>query len=397
MSAQRNRPPRVFTRGDVLALLVYLSISAVLDYLSLESELRTPAGPLVLLCAAGTATLCLWRRRPIVAFAVVLCLLLLTCAAGSGAEIALALIALYRAGAEFGSRRGWAALGVGALVACAGALITAFRVRLGPPVHGLALRVDWESWPTDWLSVSIVLIAAMLIASLLGINAGHRNRQVRAIMERAEQDVSIAAAGERERIAREMHDVIAHSLAVMIALADGAEATAAARPDESRRVMGRVAETGRRTLSEVKRLLTAVRDDSGAARPMPEPPTMRHLPALIEEFRAAALPLRLDQAGAPEADSAVGLTVYRIVQESLTNVLRHARDVRDVRVRLEFTEHEARIVVTDRSAEAPAAVGHGRGLVGIQERAMFYDGEVRSGARAGGGWQVFVRLSLEEQ
>ena len=397
MSALRNGPLRDVSRGDILALAAYLSISAVLGYLSLESELKTPAWSLVLLCGAGTATLLFWRRRPMVAFAAVLGLLILSCAAGSGAEILLALVALYRAGAALGSRLAWAALGAGALAACAAALIAAFRVRIGPPVHGLALRADWESWPTDWLSVAVVLITAMLVASLLGINTGHRARQVRAIMERAEQDVSIAAARERERIAREMHDVIAHSLAVMIALADGAEATAAARPDEARRVMGRVAETGRRTLAEVKRLLTSVRGDSAAGFSTPEPPTMRHLPALIEEFRAAGLPVRLEQTGAPEADSAVGLTVYRIVQESLTNVLRHARDVRDVRVRLEFTEHEARIEVTDRSAEAPAAAGHGRGLVGIQERAMFYDGAVQAGPVTGGGWQVSVRLSLEEQ
>lgn len=389
-------------RSDLVGLGAYTAVSLVLGYLSLESTLTTPASTLVVLFIAGVITVLVSRRHPLAAFIAVLALLIASFAGGSGAESVLVVGALFRSGRVAGPRRAWPAFVMAAVAGTIAALVLAVRVRVGPPLLGLAPRADLDAWPLDWLGISAVVIAVALISTLVGLDVGHRRRELHALEERAEQmrrerdqEAHIAAALERERIAREMHDVIAHSLAVMIAVADGAHASAAARPDESRRAIGRVAETGRRTLVEMRRLLTAVRDETDAGDRQPVQASVERIPALVDESREAGLPVRLEQTGVIDADAVVGLTVYRVVQEALTNVLRHARDVRDVVVRITTADGEVSILVEDRSAPVAATGDQGRGLVGIRERAAFYDGHVEAGPRRGGGWRVFVRLQTE--
>jgi len=399
-----ERSPARLDLADYGVLAGYVLLAAGFGYLCLESSLRTPLWGLLLLGAAGVATVLIRPRRPGVSFAVALALLLLTFAIGSGAEAVLALPALYRAGAAHSARRAWTGFAVASVAGVIAALILTVRVRIGPPLLGLAPRSGTETWVSEWLSTAAVFLGIALIITLLGLNVGHRRRLIAALVDRADQmqrerdqQASIAGALERERIAREMHDVIAHSLSVMIALADGAHATAQQRPEESRQVIGRVAETGRRTLGEVRRLLTTVGESDGPAAPQPPALGIDQLPELVDEFRAAGLPVRLQQRGALEPGATLGLTVYRIVQESLTNVLRHAHEVRDVLVRVLVGTDEVTVLVEDTSAPARPATDPGRGLVGIQERAAFYDGRVSAGPRPGGGWRVAVRLPLEER
>ncbi|AQP43579.1 sensor histidine kinase [Tessaracoccus flavus] len=389
------------------ALLVgYLLLAGGFAYLSLESSLRTPPAGILVLGTAAIATIVIRHRLPTLAFAAALALLPLTFALGTGAEAVLIVPALFRAGAELIPRRAWGAFSVSAAVGIVAAVVLAFRLRLGPPILGLAPRAAYDEWPTDWISAATVYLVVALITTLIGINVGHRRRHISSLVERAEQmererdqQASIARALERERIAREMHDVIAHSLAVMIALADGADAaTSSSRPDEAHRAIKRVAETGRRTLGEVRLLLGAVRRNQDPGQPsVPTTLGIDDLPALADGFRTAGLPVRLEVSGHLTAHSSLaGLTTYRIVQESLTNVLRHARDVRDVHVQVQLREREAVIVVEDTSAPVSDEIVDGRGLVGIRERAAFYDGDVTAGPRAAGGWRVEVRLPMEE-
>lgn len=405
--AARPHPTSVvrWGRADVVLLLGYLMLAVALGFLSLESSLRSPAWAIVLLGLAGVATLLIRPRHPTAALAAGLALLPLSAALGSMAEAVLALSALYRAGVVRGARQAWAVFGLTTGVAVVSALILALRVRLGPPLLGLAPRFAVEDWPLDWASLSVLFLAVTLITALLGLNIGHRRRHIAGLVERAEQmkrerdqQVSIAAGLERERIAREMHDVIAHSLSVMIAMSDGAQASAAQDPEESQRAIGRVAETGRRTLGEVRRLLAPVRGEVDSRQSsLPATLGVRELPALVEEFRAAGLPVRLERRGQLDPGAVIGLTVYRIVQESLTNVLRHGRGVRSVLVRVLIGAEEVTILVEDTSAPALPATDPGRGLVGIRERAAFYDGHVSAGPRAGGGWRVAVRLPVEDR
>ncbi|MCR2827114.1 sensor histidine kinase [Microbacterium sp. zg.Y909] len=395
-SAPRPRVAR-WPLADGSILVGYLLLAAAFGYLSVESTIVTPLWPIVLATAGGVAAVLCRHRWPRASFLALLVLLSASAAWGTGAETALVVLALYIIGVTSRAGRAWAAFGVALAAGAVAGLILAIRVRVGPPILGLVPRSDLEAWPTDWVSSLALFGGAALIATLLGINRGHQRRHVAGLVERAEQmkrerdqQASIARAQERERIAREMHDVIAHSLAVMTALADGASAVAPTRPEESRRVMARVADTGRRTLGEVRRLLARVDDDAATMAP----PGPAQLAALVDEFVAAGLPVRLELTGVVAADSAVGPTVYRIVQESLTNVLRHARDVRDVFVRVRLADDEVTILVQDSSAPAVPTDSPGRGLVGIRERGAFYDGEVEAGPRDGGGWRVFVRLPL---
>ena len=396
-SAPRPRAAR-WSPADGSILSGYLLFAAAFGYLSVESTIVTPLWPIVLMTAGGVAAVLCRHRWPRASFLALLVLMIASAAWGTGAETALVVLALYQVGLSRRARHAWRALGVALAAGAVAGLILAMRVRVGPPILGLAPRSDLDAWPTDWVSSLALFGGAALIATLLGINRGHQRRHVAGLVERAEQmkrerdqQASIARALERERIAREMHDVIAHSLAVMIALADGANAIAPTRPEEAQRVIARVADTGRRTLGEVRRLLARVDDDATtSASPGPA-----QLPALVDEFVAAGLPVRLELTGSVTSDSAVGPTVYRIVQESLTNVLRHAREVRDVFVRVVLADDEATVLVQDSSAPALPADSPGRGLVGIRERGAFYDGEVEAGPREGGGWRVFARLPLD--
>ncbi|MEV8134509.1 histidine kinase [Microbacterium aurantiacum] len=389
-------------RSSLWVLGVYAAISVILGYLSLESPLRTPVSSLLLLFVGGLAVILAAQRYPVAAVVGALVLLPASFAAGSGAEVVLVVAVLYATAASGQPRRAWSAFGLVIASSAVAALILAFRVRVGPPLLGLAPRADSDAWPLDWLSATTVAIVIALICTLVGLNVGHRRNELIALVERADQlrrerdqESHLAAARERERISREMHDVIAHSLAVMIALADGAQASVDSRPEESRRAIGRIADTGRQTLSEMRRLLTAVRNDEDALHHSTMPPGVDRLPALIEEARSAGLAIRFEQTGVLAADAVVGLTVYRIVQEALTNVLRHARGVREVRVTLAVTDDDVSILVEDLSDPAPPGTDPGRGLVGIRERAAFYDGHVETGPRPGGGWRVFAHLRME--
>jgi signal transduction histidine kinase len=277
-------------------------------------------------------------------------------------------------------------------------------------MYEATLPPDSGDFVGDRVNIALALLALLLITTLIGTNVGSRRRYIAALVDRAErlererdQQAEIAAAGERERIAREMHDVIAHSLSVMIALSEGAHATSSVDPERSRDAIARVAETGRRTLSEVRRLLGSVRavgtiaDTTPRERGVAAPaPGARELAPLAEEFRRAGLPVGLTLTGEAPPDPALGLTVYRIVQESLTNALRHAAGATCVAARVAWHPDRVEIDVAD-DGDAGARPGEalpGRGIVGIRERAGLYGGSVSAGPRAGDGWRVSVVLPI---
>ncbi|RWZ58497.1 hypothetical protein ELQ92_14435 [Labedella populi] len=401
------RPPGVVRRffrehpwvTDSLLALVYLVGASLLAVLA--SEDGAPLWIVVPLALAGTAALLFRRRRPVLVFAVANVLYLLSTLAGTTAESVLPLLAIYAVGVYRSSRAAWACFGVGSAAAAADGLLLAFRTRFGspilepiePPVSGDLLA--------DWTNNTVGVVVMLLIATLIGTNIGGRVRYVAALVDRAaqlarerDQQAEIASAQERERIAREMHDVIAHSLSVMVALSEGASAAVEARPDQAKLAMGRAAETGRRTLGEVRRLLASVRSDAhgDAVEVMPQPGA-GDIVTLIEEFERAGLPVRLDLVGVPSADAALGLTVYRILQESLTNALRHARGATVVVARVEWSAAAVEITVEDDAPVRPGAGSDpGRGLVGIRERAALYGGRATIGPREPNGWRVVVRL-----
>jgi signal transduction histidine kinase len=238
--------------------------------------------------------------------------------------------------------------------------------------------------------------AFAMIAWLAGRGVRTRTRLTEELHEAAvraqeahEEEAVRAAADERRRIAREMHDVVAHSVSVMVVQAGGARRILERDPARAVEAAAHIEDVGRAALIEMRRLLGLLHHADDRA---PQP-TMRELDALVERTRAAGLPVSLTVEGEPRPLAAgMDLAAYRVVQEALTNAIKHAGAApTEVTVRWEPSHLELQIVDTG----APGANGHGggHGLVGMEERVRLYDGELRAGSRAG-GFEVVARLPL---
>ncbi|WP_262286126.1 sensor histidine kinase [Micromonospora sp. MA102] len=205
-----------------------------------------------------------------------------------------------------------------------------------------------------------------------------------------------AVADERRRIARELHDVVAHHVSVMGVLATGARRVLRRDPDAADEAMATVEETGRATLRELRRLLDVLRTDTEPAAELTPQPGLTGIEALVEQIREAGLPVTLRVDGTPgPMEDGVALTVYRIVQEALTNALKHAGRATAL-VRLTVTPGFLAVEVTDTGrGPAPVADRIGHGLVGMRERVALYGGVLRTGPRPGGGFRVYARIPLE--
>jgi signal transduction histidine kinase len=391
------RHPRLI---DAAAASIYGLLAASLALISDSPPLRTPLWFSGLILVAGIATILYRRRLPVTMLAVATVLCVLSLAGGTGAETVLPLITLFTVGTHRSPVTAWLSFVAATMVAGGAAWILTERIRGGLPLWEPTQPPSSADPVNDWLNALLLMVVPLLIAVLFGVNSGQRRRYVAALVDRAvqlgrerDQQAEIARARERERIAREMHDVMAHSVSVMIALSEGARASARERPDDAMDAIALVADTGRQTLAELRRLLGTVRSD-GAELPVehiPQPGTPQ-LAELVAQFLRAGLPVRLDSAGAPPTDPALGLTVYRIVQESLTNALRHAHGATDVRVGVAWAATSVSISVRDDAPAAAEPHPAGRGMVGIRERAALYAGTVQAGPDPAGGWRVSVEL-----
>ncbi|UWZ39815.1 sensor histidine kinase [Dactylosporangium roseum] len=205
-----------------------------------------------------------------------------------------------------------------------------------------------------------------------------------------------AVAEERRRIARELHDVVAHHVSVMGVLATGSRRMLGRDPAAADEALATIEETGRTALREMRRLLTVLRTEAEPAGELAPQPGLAGVEGLVEQIREAGLPAVLKVEGEPAPlDPGVSLTLYRIVQEALTNALKHA-GAASVEVRLVFTRTDVVIEICD-TGRGPqlgtAAIGHG--LLGMRERVMLYGGTLRTGPRPGGGYRVHARIPLE--
>jgi signal transduction histidine kinase len=265
---------------------------------------------------------------------------------------------------------------------------------------------------------SFVFLTGLAFTALLaGVVVRALRSQLDWLVERAErlelerdQQASLAAAAERARIAREMHDVVSHNIQVMVTLADAASRAQAHDPSRAAEAMQEVSSTGRLALTDMRRMLGVLREEpaltgtNGAERPRLSPqPGLRDLDALVERVGGTGLAVSVERSGRPfEVSSAAGLTAYRIVQEALTNALKHAEDADSVVVRLEFRDPDISVQVTDdgpmRVSVPGAGPGHsggsggGHGLAGMAERAAAFGGTLHAGPRSAGGWEVTATL-----
>jgi signal transduction histidine kinase len=263
--------------------------------------------------------------------------------------------------------------------------------------------VRWS--PSEPLKIWVGLTGLGAAAGVSGITIRQRRALLISLHERAtrleverDQEGRLAAAAERARIAREMHDIVAHNLSVMISLADGAGYARASSPQRADEAVARISATGRQALVEMRRLLGVLREDS-SEQPLAPQPRLDRLDELLAQVNAAGIPVTMDLDGDPrELSEGIQLTVFRVAQEALTNTLKHAERPTSAHLALRCAPRSVDLEVTDTGrrvgrAGVPASLaGSGSGLSGMRERASAYGGELDAGPGLDGGWRVHLRL-----
>ena len=338
-------------------------------------------GPLSIAFAViGYSTL-LWRRsRPVVAGAVMFSMWIAFNLFGDDVKsLQLPLMAALFAGYAMG------------------AYTDGREARIAPLVILAGVTGVTATWEEQVFTDYIFPTAFVLIAWLAGRGVRTRTRLTEELHEAAvqaqeahEEEVVRAAADERRRIAREMHDVVAHSVSVMVVQAGGARRILDRDPARAIDAATHIEEVGRAAMAEMRRLLGVLHHSDERA---PQP-GMARLGALVERTRSAGLPVSLKVEGEPRSlPAGMDLAAYRVVQEALTNAIKHAGAApTEVTVRWEPEHLELEIVDSGAPAANGKAAGHG--LVGMEERVRLYDGELRAGRREGGGFEVVARLPL---
>jgi signal transduction histidine kinase len=333
------------------------------------------------------ATLTLRRVVPIVVLAATLAAALAVVVIGDDPGGILVLFALYTTGAVCERRVSLAALAPTVVVIAGMSFATA------------------DAAGRETSAVGGAATAAVLALGVwgLGAYAQTRRRYARELEDRArrvkrerEQRTQIAVHEQRASIARELHDIIAHSVSVMLVGVRGARDVLRTSPDVAFDTLGRVEATGEQSLVEVRRILALLRQPEQAAESGPLP-SLADLDEMISGYREAGLPATLDIVGDPRSlPSGVELSVYRIVQEALTNALKHSQPTRAV-VTLCFRSEQLEIeVVDDGPSPAESETPEGHGIVGMRERVALLGGQLEVGRRAGGGFRVAARLPIKE-
>jgi signal transduction histidine kinase len=348
--------------------------------------ITTDPGPAAWLLQAGLLAPLAWRRRyPSGVFGVVCVVALVQWSVDIRLVADLALLVALSTLATYRPRR--------VALAAAGVL----------EVGAVLASVAW-SLAGSWLSSLVFLSGMVAAALLLGISVRARSALVATLTERAgrlererDQQAQIAAAAERTRIAREMHDVIGHQLAVIVSLADGAAAKMTSDPPRAAAAIASVADVGRQALGETRGLLGVLRADGSGDGLAPQP-GLAGLGDLVAQTRATGLAATLDCAGDPAGLPAdIQLAVYRIAQEAITNTLRHASGAQAVAIRVTIGAASVELEVTDDGRAAsgasarPPGPGGGQGLTGMRERARAYGGSVTAGPEPR-GWVVRATL-----
>ena len=363
--------------------VVFLSIPDLLS-----GSLGVSNGTFALLMLALIPPLVLRRTFPRTVFAFVALVSFVQCLLGIfpvPGNIAV-LMGLYTVTAGYSFRWGGAA----ALVAEVGAAMAGWR---------------YPSGAEDRKSFFFVLTVVVAGVWVLGLHMRTRRAYLRSVEERAarlererDNEVKMAMAEERARIARELHDVVAHNVSVIVVQADGASYAIDTDVGRARQALETISSTGRLALAEMRRLLGVLRESDDVSTFAPQP-GVAQLDDLVEQVRASGLPITFAVDGPPVTMSeGRQLTVYRIVQEALTNTLKHGGPRVAASVRLLYADDALEVRVDDDGRGAAAHDdGRGHGLAGMRERVAVYGGEVHAAPRHGGGFEVMARIPVREE
>jgi signal transduction histidine kinase len=326
------------------------------------------------------------RRAPILAFSLAVVGGALQVVIGQPAASDLALLVLLYTVAAYRPRRA----SITALLVCLGG--SAVAVLTWGPVNGvnLAWRLIFSAFLFGGLELTVWILGDSM-RYRRGYYAALEDRAARLEAERHAQ-AKVAAAAERARIARELHDVVAHHVSVMVVQADGAGYALRTDPDRAAAALQAIAGTGRQALTEMRRLLGVLRtaDDQAALAPVPG---LGELRELLEQARAAGLEVAYTLSGVPrDLSEGAELAAYRVVQESLTNTRKHAGLAATAAVTLRYEPDGLVVEVTDDGLGGGIAESGGLGLAGMRERIAMYGGTVTAGPLPGGGFGVTARL-----
>lgn len=284
---------------------------------------------------------------------------------------------------------------------------------------GLLFAVEIFADPFDRNVWSGVLTLFMAVGFLIGSNVHSSRLRVAELEKRAqqialehEQREQLAVSQERTRIAREMHDVVAHSLSVMVTLAEGASVALDNNPQMAKNAITQLAEVGRESLQDTRRLVGVLRQEvtseanvpaevrqiAESEAPRDPQPGERDVTALVASYQAAGIPVHFHESGpALPPDAGLHLAIYRIVQEALTNVLRYARSSPRIDVSIKRSGGEVVVTVENLTGDGSAPLpGSGKGVIGMRERAAVFDGTVHAGPTTT-GWQVRASLRIPGQ
>ena len=344
-----------------------------------------PSEPALVLAVVAGGSLVLRRTAPLVVLATTLAAGVATVALGDEPLGVAMLIALYTSAAVCERRVSLAALASTLVIVAVLSVATA----------------DDEGRETSALGGAIIAAALSVGVWGLGAYAQTRRRYLRELKERAasaererEQLARIAVHEERASIARELHDIVAHSVSVMLVGVRGARDALRASPDAADDTLARVERSGEQSLAELRRILALLREPEQVSESHPQP-SLAELDELVAGYRAAGLPVRLEVVGEPvPLPSGVELSVYRIAQEALTNALKHS-DPTNVILTLAFRPSRLELeVVDDGMRTAPSTAPTGQGIIGMRERIALLGGELETGKRDGGGFRVAARLPV---
>ena len=386
--ALRSADPQTRARlidGAVTAALLALLLWQLTTHVLLPGQ--RPSGPVTyLLALAMVLPFGIHRQKPLVAAAVVLGSLLVYSLAHYGPYPGINAFVLLFAIALHGERRQ-------SRVVFAATLLT-LTIAIWAQPAAVATASTW---------FSTFLVAT--VAGLLGENLRHRRERWTALEERArfvemerEERVRRAVIEERLRIARELHDVVAHAMSVIAVQSGVGHHVIDTQPEEARRALASIETTSRAALTEMRRLLGVLRQEGEPHAVLTPAPGLADLPVLVAQVNEAGLEVTVTESGEPtEASVPVDLTAYRIVQEALTNALKHGGPA--AQVTIAYSPGEVYVEVIDdghgrqvRRARPANAIGHG--LIGMRERVAVFQGDLVAGPRPGGGFRVAAHLPL---
>ena len=383
------RRPRAFDPLPISILLALVFTAAGLVELLTRGPVpagnRGDDGILIALTVASALSLALLWLSPLGSLGASLTLLCVQSIAGyefTQASVWAVVVASFATVAFDGWRR---AVAAGFLVATGMAIVLLTTI-----------GVSWESALSTWLTLSVSWIVAIVI------------RVYRSSIERAERRAALfaadrearareAVAEERTRLARELHDSVGHALNVVVLHAGAAQRVLESKPELAREALGSIETAGRQALGDIERMLGILRAPEDGAR-LDAAPGLGQVAALCVSVREAGLPVELVVEGTPRVlPASLDLTAYRIVQEALTNTLKHAGRAH-ASVTLRYTEHVLEIEALDDGRGGPALSfgSGGYGLAGMRERIEIFGGELQAGPGSGGGFAIRARLPLRK-